>query len=91
MLATEHPQCPAVSCLPSGRKRYGAAVLNVGSLTMTAFLLTALLWHAVSDPMLDPVPPAPVQVGSWDEALELLRQRGTGGTGDAGTSPDGGK
>ncbi|MFY0526062.1 TolC family protein [Archangium gephyra] len=31
----------------------------------------------VSDPMLEPVPPAPVQVGSWDEALELLRQRST--------------
>ncbi|QRN96160.1 TolC family protein [Archangium violaceum] len=63
---------------------------------MTAFLLTALLWHAspqagtpqaqamtpqfqpeVSDPMLAPVPPAPIQVGSWDEALALLRQRST--------------
>lgn len=31
----------------------------------------------VSDPLLVPVPPAPVQVGSWDEALELLRQRST--------------
>lgn len=31
----------------------------------------------VSDPMLAPVPPAPVQVGSWDEALALLRQRST--------------
>ncbi len=31
----------------------------------------------VSDPLLEPVPPAPVQVGSWDEALELLRQRST--------------
>lgn len=31
----------------------------------------------VSDPMLEPVPPAPVRVGSWDAALELLRQRST--------------
>ncbi|WNG14177.1 TolC family protein [Cystobacter fuscus] len=31
----------------------------------------------VSDPMLAPVPPAPVQVSSWDEALQLLRQRST--------------
>lgn len=83
------------------------AVINVGGLSMTALLLTALLWHAglptgatlaqtgpeparqqppavsppfqpeVSDPLLEPVPPAPVQVGSWDEALALLRQRST--------------
>ncbi len=31
----------------------------------------------VSDPMLEPVPPAPVQVSSWKEALDLLRQRST--------------
>lgn len=31
----------------------------------------------VSDPMLAPVPPAPVQVASWDEALALLRQNST--------------
>lgn len=31
----------------------------------------------VSDPLLAPVPPAPVQVSSWDEALELLKQRST--------------
>ncbi|HEX5746706.1 MAG TPA: TolC family protein [Archangium sp.] len=31
----------------------------------------------VSDPLLEPVPPAPVQVGSWDEALTLLRQQST--------------
>ncbi|WNG23648.1 TolC family protein [Cystobacter fuscus] len=31
----------------------------------------------VSDPMLAPVAPAPVQVGSWDEALQMLRQRST--------------
>ncbi|MFL5354261.1 TolC family protein [Archangium sp.] len=29
----------------------------------------------VSDPMLAPMPPAPVQVASWDEALAVLRQR----------------
>jgi outer membrane protein TolC len=31
----------------------------------------------VSDPLLEPVAPAPVQVGSWDEALALLRQQST--------------
>ncbi|EPX60262.1 efflux transporter, HAE1 family, outer membrane efflux protein [Cystobacter fuscus DSM 2262] len=31
----------------------------------------------VSDPMLAPVAPAPIQVGSWDEALQMLRQRST--------------
>jgi outer membrane protein TolC len=31
----------------------------------------------VSDPLLEPVPPAPVQVSSWEEALGLLRQRST--------------
>jgi multidrug efflux system outer membrane protein len=31
----------------------------------------------VSDPLLEPVPPAPVQVSSWNEALDLLRQRST--------------
>ncbi|MET0404563.1 MAG: TolC family protein [Cystobacter sp.] len=31
----------------------------------------------VSDPLLAPVPAAPLQVGSWDEALQLLRQRST--------------
>ncbi|MCE9671805.1 TolC family protein [Myxococcus stipitatus] len=31
----------------------------------------------VSDPMLTPVPPAPLQVKSWDEALGMLRQRST--------------
>ncbi|HEX8438129.1 TolC family protein [Archangium sp.] len=31
----------------------------------------------VSDPMLAPVPPAPVQVASWQEALDQLRQRST--------------
>ncbi|WP_375770468.1 TolC family protein [Archangium gephyra] len=31
----------------------------------------------VSDPLLEPVAPAAVQVGSWDEALALLRQRST--------------
>ncbi|REG33139.1 outer membrane protein TolC [Archangium gephyra] len=31
----------------------------------------------VSDPLLEPVPPAPVLVGSWDEALALLRQQST--------------
>ena len=31
----------------------------------------------VSDPLLEPVSPAPVQVGSWDEALALLRQQST--------------
>ncbi|WP_164012107.1 TolC family protein [Pyxidicoccus trucidator] len=31
----------------------------------------------VSDPLLEPVPPAPVEVSSWREALELLRQRST--------------
>lgn len=31
----------------------------------------------VSDPLLAPVPPAPVQLSSWDEALGLLRQRST--------------
>jgi outer membrane protein TolC len=31
----------------------------------------------VSDPMLVPVPAAPVEVGSWDEALQMLRQRST--------------
>ncbi|PTL81867.1 TolC family protein [Vitiosangium sp. GDMCC 1.1324] len=31
----------------------------------------------VSDPMLAPIPPAPVQVRSWDEALALLRQNST--------------
>lgn len=31
----------------------------------------------VSDPLLEPVPPAPVQVSSWREALDLLRQRST--------------
>ncbi|HZI11965.1 MAG TPA: TolC family protein, partial [Myxococcus sp.] len=32
---------------------------------------------SVSDPLLAPVPPAPAQVSSWAEALELLRQRST--------------
>ncbi|QRK12406.1 TolC family protein [Archangium violaceum] len=31
----------------------------------------------VSDLLLASLPPAPVQVGSWDEAFELLRQRST--------------
>jgi outer membrane protein TolC len=31
----------------------------------------------VSDPLLAPVPPAPQQLTSWDEALTLLRQRST--------------
>ena len=31
----------------------------------------------VSDPLLTPVPAAPQQVASWDEAIELLRQRST--------------
>nr|BDT38525.1 TolC family protein [Myxococcus sp. MH1] len=31
----------------------------------------------VSDPLLTPVPPAPIQMKSWDEALELVRQRST--------------
>jgi outer membrane protein TolC len=31
----------------------------------------------VEDPMLAPVPPAPQQVESWDEALALVRQRST--------------
>ncbi|WP_342377402.1 TolC family protein [Myxococcus stipitatus] len=31
----------------------------------------------VSDPLLTPVPPAPIQMRSWDEALELVRQRST--------------
>ncbi len=31
----------------------------------------------VSDPLLTPVPPAPLQVATWDEALTLLRQRST--------------
>ncbi|NMO19666.1 TolC family protein [Pyxidicoccus fallax] len=31
----------------------------------------------VSDPLLAPVPPAPVQVSSWEEALNLLKQRST--------------
>lgn len=31
----------------------------------------------VSDPLLTPVPPAPLQVGSWDEAIGLVRQRST--------------
>jgi outer membrane protein, multidrug efflux system len=31
----------------------------------------------VSDPLLTPVPPAPQQLQSWNEALDLLRQRST--------------
>ncbi|MFP2933605.1 TolC family protein, partial [Pyxidicoccus sp. 3LG] len=31
----------------------------------------------VSDPLLEPVPPAPKQVSSWAQALDLLRQRST--------------
>lgn len=31
----------------------------------------------VSDPLLEPVPPAPMQLSSWHEALDLLRQRST--------------
>src|SRR5690606_17688162 len=31
----------------------------------------------VDDPMLAPMPPAEAQVGSWDEALGLVRQRST--------------
>ncbi|QSQ21762.1 TolC family protein [Pyxidicoccus parkwayensis] len=31
----------------------------------------------VSDPLLEPVPAAPVQVSSWREAMDLLRQRST--------------
>ncbi|WP_163991084.1 TolC family protein [Pyxidicoccus caerfyrddinensis] len=31
----------------------------------------------VSDPMLEPIPPAPMQVSSWREALDMLRQRST--------------
>jgi outer membrane protein, multidrug efflux system len=31
----------------------------------------------VSDPLLAPVPPAPLQLQSWNEALDLLRQRST--------------
>ncbi|MCP3169358.1 TolC family protein [Myxococcus qinghaiensis] len=31
----------------------------------------------VSDPLLTPMPPAPIQVKSWDEALNLVRQRST--------------
>lgn len=31
----------------------------------------------VSDPLLEPVPPADMQVATWDEALHLLRQRST--------------
>ncbi|MCY1018556.1 TolC family protein [Pyxidicoccus sp. MSG2] len=31
----------------------------------------------VSDPMLEPIPPAPMRVSSWKEALDLLRQRST--------------
>ncbi|NOK01601.1 MULTISPECIES: TolC family protein [Myxococcus] len=31
----------------------------------------------VSDPLLEPVPPAEMQVATWDEALHLLRQRST--------------
>ncbi|NVJ17579.1 TolC family protein, partial [Myxococcus sp. AM010] len=31
----------------------------------------------VSDPLLEPVPPAAMQVATWDEALQLLRQRST--------------
>ncbi|TSC27358.1 TolC family protein [Corallococcus sp. Z5C101001] len=35
-------------------------------------------FHAdVSDPLLAPVPPAPLQLQSWNEALTLLRQRST--------------
>jgi outer membrane protein TolC len=31
----------------------------------------------VSDPLLAPVPPAPLEVSSWREALDMLRQRST--------------
>ncbi|AKQ70390.1 Heavy metal RND efflux outer membrane protein, CzcC family [Myxococcus hansupus] len=31
----------------------------------------------VSDPLLEPIPPASLQVATWDEALRLLRQRST--------------
>ncbi|NVJ27142.1 MULTISPECIES: TolC family protein [Myxococcus] len=31
----------------------------------------------VSDPLLTPMPPAPIQVKSWEEALNLVRQRST--------------
>ncbi|MBM7119243.1 TolC family protein [Archangium primigenium] len=31
----------------------------------------------VSDPQLEPIAPAPVRLNSWDEALQLLRQRST--------------
>ncbi|QDE86665.1 TolC family protein [Myxococcus xanthus] len=31
----------------------------------------------VSDPLLEPIPPAEMQVATWDEALHLLRQRST--------------
>ncbi|GHG78174.1 TolC family protein [Comamonas sp. JC664] len=31
----------------------------------------------VSDPLLEPIPPASLQVGTWNEALALLRQRST--------------
>ncbi|ABF88240.1 efflux transporter, HAE1 family, outer membrane efflux protein [Myxococcus xanthus DK 1622] len=31
----------------------------------------------VSDPLLKPIPPADMQVATWDEALQLLRQRST--------------
>lgn len=31
----------------------------------------------VSDPLLEPIPPATLQVATWDEALHLLRQRST--------------
>ncbi|RYZ42307.1 MAG: TolC family protein [Myxococcaceae bacterium] len=31
----------------------------------------------VSDPLLAPAPPAPLQLASWNEALDLLRQRST--------------
>ncbi|WP_338873000.1 TolC family protein [Myxococcus stipitatus] len=36
----------------------------------------------VSDPMLTPMPPAPIQMHTWDEALDLVRQRST----DLGTA-----
>ncbi|ATB30822.1 TolC family protein [Melittangium boletus] len=37
----------------------------------------APLQPEVSDPQLAPVPPAPVRMESWDQALQLLRQRST--------------